>query len=289
MFKGIQISELVNFFESHDIGLYHACQLKDLKAYLSLGGIPSRNLLEKSRLDFTPFDTDKNDKRNRIWGRVSFNLDDFGAAFANRKNATPNAYGPIQFVFNAKVLLEVDDISLTLQSMGGQEMDRIVESLCMIKEVKKLFEFDLNEYGEKVGRIKKKYKLKKIFFYKKVTSPEMNCTIPNQIASFQHLSYLIVDPYDFSGRSLTDITNDLLNQHKIEKECKTRIGGVERMRMYNYLLEQIRNGVDSVNDLMNYDRYCKKWIDGILENKLDWQFSRYAQYLREGTIKEVDK
>ena len=63
--------------------LYHACQLSDFASYLSLGGIPSRALLETNGLPFTPFKTDTIDQENGVWDKVFINLSDFGHFFAS--------------------------------------------------------------------------------------------------------------------------------------------------------------------------------------------------------------
>ena len=75
--------------------MYHACQLRDFESYLKVGGIPSRQLLERRGLGFTAFDTDEQDHVNDVWSKVFLNLQDFGKLFDSGKDAVPNPYGPI--------------------------------------------------------------------------------------------------------------------------------------------------------------------------------------------------
>ena len=55
-----------------------------------MGGIPSRNLMQKSGEPYTPFDTDEADQTNSVWNKVFGNFMDSGNffAYANRNNDT---------------------------------------------------------------------------------------------------------------------------------------------------------------------------------------------------------
>ena len=81
---------VVTELQRRNVKLYHACQLKDLKSYLQIGGIPSRSLLTSKNLPYTPFDTDKGDQQKGTWKLVFFNFSDFGYWFSQGKSNQVN-------------------------------------------------------------------------------------------------------------------------------------------------------------------------------------------------------
>ena len=85
LIKKDDIPALVDLFTKRNVTIHHACQLQDLKTYIQLAGIPSRNLLEASGGAYTPFDTDATDKKNEVWTKVFGNLSDFGVWYAHGK------------------------------------------------------------------------------------------------------------------------------------------------------------------------------------------------------------
>ncbi|MFS6825720.1 hypothetical protein, partial [Staphylococcus aureus] len=98
--QGCDIQAVVQILRERGAHLYHACQLKDFRSYLQLGGVPSRETLEESGLPYTGFDTDESDHEGNIWDKVFLNLQDFGITYARfgveaGTVATPNPYGPI--------------------------------------------------------------------------------------------------------------------------------------------------------------------------------------------------
>ncbi len=82
LIQNSEIVSLIDLFNRREAKIYHACQYRDFKTYLELGGVPSRNLMESSGLPYTSFDTDDEDKTNEVWAKVFGNLSDFGFAFA---------------------------------------------------------------------------------------------------------------------------------------------------------------------------------------------------------------
>jgi hypothetical protein len=96
MFRGPdQIASIVERFETRDVSLWHACQLRDFRSYLEVGGLPSRSLLEQGGAGFTHLQTDVSDRSKGVWDKVLVNLSDFGAAFAHGAAATEyQPWGP---------------------------------------------------------------------------------------------------------------------------------------------------------------------------------------------------
>ena len=144
MIRDNEIQSLVDLFEERNVSLYHACQLIDFDSYLALGGIPSRALLEKSELPFTPFATDAIDKKNGVWDKVFVNLSDFGSGFAEGASSVPNPYGPILFEISPMALLEAYDVAVCLWSAGAKGFNRETEALDTLEDVERLFRYSSN-------------------------------------------------------------------------------------------------------------------------------------------------
>ena len=82
LLQGAELEKVVSLLDKRGVFFYHACQLKDFKTYVRIGGIPSRKLLETSGLPHTAFETDAADHDNGVWPKVFGNLTDFGLGFA---------------------------------------------------------------------------------------------------------------------------------------------------------------------------------------------------------------
>jgi hypothetical protein len=287
-----RIPDLIDLLLTRNVCLYHACQLIDFKAYLELGGIPSRKVLEDSGHVYTCFATDETDKSNNVWDKVFINLSDFGEFFSRGRGATPNPFGPILLLLNPKALLEADDVAVTLRSAGSQDYNRDIEALNTIEEINHLFKYSIGSYFPESSEIKNTNALKKDFNYEKAQNPELNITHPNQILSFQFLIVVLVDHYKFSGVQLLEIVKDLLykkNHVRIEKRnCQSK----ERQRLYQEIAELLYEEIPSFKNLLNKNDVSvelKKWVrqlqkPDLPDEDLEWQFQRYAKYLQEGTI-----
>ena len=140
MITGNDIQALVDLFEERQVFLYHACQLIDFESYISLGGIPSRALLESRQVEFTPFQTDAIDRENSMWDKVFVNLSDFGRSFAQGAKNVPNPYGPILFRLRPSALLEASDVAVCLWSAGAKGFNREREALKTLEDINRLLQ-----------------------------------------------------------------------------------------------------------------------------------------------------
>ena len=179
---GKDVLELVAILGARNVKLYHACQLKDFESYLSLGGVPSRSLMEKHRMPFTKFDTDNEDCRNWVWDKVFVNLQDFGGTFqrslnSGKVNSVPNPFGPILLVLRPKALEQAEDVAVSLSSAGGKGFDRKEDSLDLA-DIDRLF---LEPAGH---RIKYRSGLSEEFGVREeyISAPEVSCTISRREA-----------------------------------------------------------------------------------------------------------
>ena len=134
-----EIPPLIDLLATRQASLWHACQLADLRSYLRLGGIPSRQRLERERLAFTRFQSDTSDRARGVWDKVFLNLGDLGRPFAWGMRSTPNVYGPIAFQLAPKALSECSDVAVCLRSASSVGFDRDSEALTTPAEVSKVF------------------------------------------------------------------------------------------------------------------------------------------------------
>ena len=198
-----EIEKIQKILENRQAKLYHACQLQDFYSYIELGGIPSRNKLLESGLDFTEFDTDENDKENDLWDKVFGNFSDFGSNFAREgSNSFPNPYGPIQIVINPSATKDFNDIAISLRSAGASDFDRDSETLSSSKEFEKIYLNPQIKQDNSDKLVAYQKTLNERFGRTNCTSPEFNCTISDELIPFSRCAYITVDNCDIGGESL---------------------------------------------------------------------------------------
>ncbi|MEQ9482383.1 hypothetical protein [Coleofasciculus sp. F4-SAH-05] len=211
-----KIEPVVSLFKTRGVNFYHACQYKDFKTYLEIGGVPSRNLMELRGFPYTTFKTDEHDKSNDVWRKVFGNLSDFGFSFAKarRKENTapiPNPYGPILLIFKPEAFYEASDVAICLRSAGGRDFNREAESLSSADEIDRIFQHPIDEAPNEFAKANIKFskQLKKDFDDPQATSPEVSFTVENEKISFRHLDKIRVDPYIVNGKKLKEKIENL--------------------------------------------------------------------------------
>jgi len=214
MITGGNIDRLVKLFEARDVKLFHACQFLDFQSYLRLGGIPSHDRLEKASLQFTPLETDENDKANGVWDKIFVNLSDFGKTFANGGRGIPNPYGPILIQVRPAVLLEATDIAISLRSAGAPNFDRAKEALKTLEDVNRLFTYPIKVGSPRSQYIKYREALRADFQYPGAADPEISCSVPSGFLPFHHGTVVIVDPYTLQRSSLYDWVRQEIRAYK---------------------------------------------------------------------------
>ncbi|MDE2734824.1 MAG: hypothetical protein OXI72_10560 [Gemmatimonadota bacterium] len=292
MITGNDIQALVDLFEKRQVFLYHACQLIDFESYISLGGIPSRALLESRQVEFTSFQTDAVDRENSMWDKVFVNLSDFGSPFAQGAKSVLNPYGPILFKLRPAALLEASDVAVCLWSAGAKGFNRERESLNTLEEIDRLFLHPSNSGTPKSTDIKYRARLAAEFGRQKTKTqdPEISCTVPNGVLSTQHVSFVGVDPYIVNNQKLLDWVNIIKQRYSVQFPVYERSHFRDRSRssFYNEIAEQIDEQTPTLQALTHNNacsRSLRDWAEKILP--LEWQFERYASYLRDGTLKPM--
>jgi hypothetical protein len=246
-----------------------------------LGGIPSRQAIEEANLSFTEFATDQSDKSKEVWDLVFFNLTDFGTAFANSRNATPNAYGPILLLVSIDALLSCEDVAVCLRSAGATGFDRDAESLSDLDEIGRIFVEPSYKYD---GRLKGRGELANEFGQSNVGNIEISCRPVERTIPLKYVRYLKVDPYTIGSRKLVDFVGEAVAEYAPNKQVHERGGIVEPSR-YDELSKLVQSGVRVANrSSIDLNARVRDWFDGLAASGIEYQFDRYAKYLEEGTL-----
>lgn len=293
-----EIQSLVDFFNTRGVKIYHACQYKDFKTYLEIGGVPSRNLLEQSKLSYTTFDTDDVDKKHEVWNKVFANLSDFGFAFAQGKKnentaPTPCVYGPILLIFNPEVLFETLDVAICLRSAGGRDFNRAAESLGSVNDINRLFKYPrVEDAPTEYARAYIKYasELKAEFNNPHATSPEVSCTVNDERFSLKYLEKIIVDSYTVCAQDLFVKIERLKRAYRLESvvwERKYNEGRREIKQELGNLLLQQHFTLDEIIHNESNSEALRDWASRVNKGGISWQYDRFAKYLRSGTIIEL--
>lgn len=295
--RDLEIRKLITLLNNRGVSFYHACQFKDFKTYVELGGVPSRNLIEQSGLPYTPFDTDNTDRNNAVWNKVFGNLQDFGFAFAQGRHnpntaPTPNPYGPILLIFNPEVFQETTDVAVCLRSAGGRNFDREHEALS-IEFVNGIFEYENvdhapNNYAK--AYIKYASQLQQKFNDPNAQTPEVSCIVQSQLIMFKHLSSIIVDPYVINNTNLKNSVDQIKKQHRLPGTIWARRYKEGRMEMKQELANLLVKEFVSITELVdnkNNSENIRDWARRIQNGNVTFFYNRFARYLRTGTLLEL--
>ena len=289
-----EIQSLVDLFLERNVSLYHACQLTDFESYLALGGIPSRALLKNKQLPFTPIETDAIDKINGVWDKIFGNLKEFGEIFASGRPWPPTVYGPIQLQLNPSALLEASDVAVCLRSAGAEGFSRELEGLT-IEEIDRVFYHPRHTPFPNSIQVKSQSSLAKEFRRTRPQSPEISCSVSNQVLSAKYIIVAWVDPYVLNGQRLLDrVSNVVKNRKEFNFQIKSRsCRESSRIHLYSEIAECIHVEIPSLQELVQdsmLSSTLRKYAQQVLENPnpdAKRQFNRYAKYLLHGTLRPM--
>lgn len=279
-----EIEKITKSLEGRNALLYHACQLKDFRSYIHLGGIPSRNKLLNSNLEFTIFDTDKIDKENDVWDKVFGNFSDFGREFTKKTSRSqPNPYGPIQIVFKPNALRSTSDLSISLRSAGARDFDRNRESLKNSQEFEMIFQYiDPNQAPNENQKknIAFSSELNARFGRKNCYSPEFNCSTDNELLSFDNAIYIIVDACHYKGKELIDEIRKLTEKKVFAREYYCQ----EKKEIITELSTLSATRDCKKQELMTGNFASEKlkiWVN----DREDFHYNRFINHLTNGTTR----
>ncbi len=283
MFSGSQVGELVELLQTRGVLVHHACQYQDLASYLELGGVPSRDRLQSAGLDTTPFDTDEIDRENRVWDKAFVNLEDYGRTFARGHAAVPNPYGPLLLRLRPSALLEADDVAICLRSAGARGFNRERESLKTVADVNRLFWKPLSE-GRALERLKFKDGLRREFG-RAAQAVEVSCTCKDGLLSFAELVDVVADPYTIAGTRLAERTLNAVADSGLRVPVRIRNPKIGPA-IYDEIASLVGQRTPGLAEFPNLTTnvFLLDWAERIRTGGLEYQFRRFADYLREGTL-----
>lgn len=290
-----EIENLIILFNQRGLKFYHACQYKDFKTYIKLGGIPSRNLMEKSGLPYTVFDTDEKDKKNEVWNKVFGNLENFGVGFAQGKAnpntaPTPNPYGPILLIFNPEVFREATDVAICLRSAGGTDFNRENEALPDIATIARIFKYsNISDASTTYAKayIKHASELRQEFKNSSAMTPEVSCIVSNETLSFTHLSAIQSDLYTINKISLYEKVRQLKTVNGLNGTTSARQYNDGRLAIKQEIANLNLNQFVSIPQIIantTISEELRDYATRLQKGQITWQYDRYAKYLRGGTL-----
>ncbi len=288
MIRGNDIESLVKLLIRRQVSLYHACQFLDFQSYLSLEGIPSRACLEENHLLFTGFETDGHDHAKGVWDKVFMNFSDFGSTFAKGGKGLPNAYGPILLEINPRILYEATDIAVCIQPVGGSGFDRESGSFKSVDAINNLFVNSVEDGYPLSTWVKFKDALRKEYQLSKVCDPDISCAVANGKLSLKYVNCIRVDPYNITGKSLQKWVTEAAICNGLQFPIRERAS--RRCNLYNELARLIARDIPSCYDLSQdtfVSEELRDWAWKIVNQDLEYQFNRYATYLRNGTLLQL--
>lgn len=279
-----EIENIVRTLEVRDAYIYHACQLKDFRSYLKLGGIPSRNKLLSSNLEFTTFDTDKIDKNNNVWDKVFGNFSDFGREFTKEfSRSQPNPYGPIQIVLKPNALRSATDLSITLRSAGARDFDRDRECLKNTQEFNMIFQHI--DPTDAPTASQRKYiafanELNTRFIKNNSSSPEFNCVTPNELLNLDNIIYIIVDSCIYKNKDLLEEVKNLTNKKIIARSYyhPDKEAIIKELSRLSETFDCKQHPLTSGNFASDK---LKAWV----ADKNEFHYNRFISYLTNGTTR----
>ncbi len=282
------IGQLVDLLVAREVGLWHACQLRDLQSYLALGGIPSHLALERAQQPFTSLVSDLNDRRHGVWDKVFLNLSDSGEAFARGACAVPNPYGPIAMLLAPRVLEGAVDVAISLRSAGARDFDRARESLGTVDAVDRLFRHPATNGPLASHIVRTGPELVEAFPDRpEAMTPELSCTYADGIAPLAHATVILVDPITIRGVALRQYVEDACLSAGVATRVRERQLSDLRLRVMTELVRVLSGGQLPLQLLARRDDVSaetREWARSLLERDLWWQFDRYARYLIDGTL-----
>ena len=166
------------------------------------------------------------------------------------------------------------------------------ESLTTLEEVERLFfKYGSNRYLIRFGD-----NLREAFGNKRqVKSVEINCTIPSGRLPFKYVEQVKVDPYTTNrGSKLQNLVIDecLSPDHDyMNGRIHPRDARLARKPLYDELAKFIMSNNElSLQSLLNAQSispFMKVWAESIRGSDSEFQFDRYAEYLKQGTLNDI--
>lgn len=276
----LELEKIRKNLEARKAKLYHACQLQDFYSYIELGGIPSRNKLLESELDFTQFETDGNDQANGLWDKVFGNFSDFGSNFARENsNSFPNPYGPIQIVINPSAIQDFDDMAISLRSAGAADFNRDSETLSTNSEFNKIYVNTELKDDNTDKYVAYQSTLNERFSRSNCSSPEFNCTIDDEIIPFNRCAYITVDNCDVGGQSLFSLVQKASPKKTYPRNYYGNKGNLI------FELSKLTQTYDCTKRNIISNPAASLELKQLISKMNEFHYNRFVRYLTAGTTR----
>ncbi len=158
-----------------------------------------------------------------------------------------------------------------------------VNSLKAIPEIDRIFEHPACTGYPKSALVKYKPRLREEFGCARPCDPDISCNVTEGKLPLKYIKRVVVDPYIISGKPLRNWVAEICPS-KADHLIQERVS--RRKHLYNELARFIIKNVSilelSQNSYVSED--LSKWAQEIIEKRLEYQFARFASYLRNGTL-----
>ncbi len=276
---------ILKLLQSKQTPTYFAAQLRELIAWLRLGGIPSRGYQERQGFPPTPQVTDELDREKGLWDLVFCSIQDHGLSF-HQTGRTPNPYGPILLVLDPGWLAGVGDVEVSLLSGGNLRFDRAKHGL-PLERLGELFE---DRYSGESLVVSRRTLQVRFGTELAISNPEISALLPEGKIPLDYVTRIQVDPYQLGDTNLMDQVRTGVDQHKLK--CVINSRPVPDKSHFAELAAAVQNGCITSTDLVNYKWKhveLQRWANRLHTSDWAYQAERWASYLRDGTLNLMTK
>ncbi len=281
VFDESTIPDAIQLLERRQASLWHACQLIDLAAYLQLGGIGSRAMLERNELTFTPMASDGSDRRQGVWDRVFCSLEDIGHGFASGSSMTPNAFGPIVLQLAPSVLADATEATFSI----GAATDGLSDPAALDG----LFQYDADAGFPRSTWAAFGERLRDALPAAEAKSVEVLVSPRRDVLHLRHVVAVWVDPVTLGETQLIDMVAGLSESAGVPLRIRRRtLLSAGRADVWHEIVRLVEPGERPLIQLMNRadtSAAFRQWARDLHASRLDWLWDRFARYLREGTLR----
>lgn len=225
---------------------------------------------------------------------VRENLSDFGTAFARGLAAVPNPYGPIVMQVRPSVLARAEDVAICTRSAGAQDFDREVESFDSLDDLDAVFRYPARSaiWARSELRFGAELQAAVGDRYPGAAAAEVSLSMEPELIPFDDVIAVWVDPISIGRARLLDVTRASLARDSRNVKAHARYFKVQQRRdiladIVRFLIEPVPPRLALLARRADVSDETRAFAAAVAERGLDWQFGRFASYLRAGTLEPL--
>ena len=117
---------------------------------------------------------------------------------------------------------------------------------------------------------------------------EVSCTCKNGLLAFAELMDIVVDPYTLEGTPLAEWTRRAITGSNLKEPIKIRKTKI-LPDIYDEMASLVRQRTPTLEEFPNLAAHNTliRWAERIRTGGLEYQFTRFADYLRNGTLEPL--